>query len=131
MKVDWSERGKLPPVSEEMRAWSAALSAELHHWPQVAQKSFFGFTALYYDTTMFGLLPRTCSIFKGNVIAFRFDRMSKSLRTRLESDSRIQAFDKEKTRWFTFELCHDADLHEALEYLACAFDAVRTSKKTK
>lgn len=114
-----------------MKAWSAALAAEFDDWPQVVQKSFFGFTALYRGKTMFGLLPRTRSIFKGNVVAFRFDAVSRATRALIVKDQRVGAFDKHKTRWFTFQLSSDTDLHDALQYLGRAFDEARISKKTK
>lgn len=114
-----------------MKAWSAALAAELNDWPQVTQKPFFGFTALYRGKTMFGLLPRTKSIFKGNAVAFRMDGANRATRALLENTPRIAAFDKEKARWFTFELSHDSDLHEALDLLGRAFDAAGNRKKNK
>src|SRR4051794_40686985 len=92
-----------------MKAWSTALAAELVDWPQVTQKSFFGFTALYRGKKMFALLPRTRSIFKSNAVAFCMEAANRSTRTLLEKDPRISAFDKDKTRWFTFELSGDAD----------------------
>ena len=66
-------------VSEQMKAWSTALAAELNEWPQVTLKTFFGFTALYRGKTMFGLLPRTRSVFKGNAVAFRINSANRSL----------------------------------------------------
>lgn len=114
-----------------MKAWSAALCSELSQWPQVAQKSFFGFTALYRGKTMFGLLPRARSIFKSNAVAFRINSAKRSLQSRMENDPRIAAFDKDKARWFTFELSSNRDLHEALEYLGRAFEAARTHHKKK
>ena len=120
-----------PPVSEQMKAWSTALAAELVDWPQVTQKSFFGFTALYRGKKMFGLLPRTRSIFKSNAVAFCMDPANRSTRTLLEKDRRVSAFDKDKTRWFTFELSGDSDLHDALDYLGKAFDTARSRKKTQ
>ena len=131
MKPKLSGRERLPPISEQMQAWSAALAAELGNWPQVAQKSFFGFTALYRGKVIFGLLPRTRSIFTGNAVAFRIDDANPSTKTLLGHDSRIDAFDKNRTRWYTFELSSDADLHDALDYLGRAFDAARTQKKGK
>jgi hypothetical protein len=125
------QREQLPPVSEQMKAWSTALAAELREWPQVTQKSFFGFTALYRGKTMFGLLPRTRSIFKGNAVAFRINAANRSLQSLIEKDPRISAFDKDKARWFTFELSRDTDLHDALDYLGRAFAAARNLKKKK
>ena len=131
MKAERFQREKSPPVSEQMKAWSTALAAELVEWPQVTQKSFFGFTALYRGKKMFALLPRTRSIFKSNAVAFCMEAANRSTRTLLEKDPRISAFDKDKTRWFTFELSGDADLHDALDYLGKALDCSRISKKTK
>ena len=120
-----------PPISDQMKAWSAALAAELRDWPQVTQKSFFGFTALYRGKTIFGLLPRTKSVFKPDAVAFRFESLSREVKPLLAKDARIAAFDKKKTRWFTFELSSDSDLHGALYYLGRAFDSARSPKKTK
>jgi len=114
-----------------MKAWSAALAAELGDWPHVVQKSFFGFTALYRDKTMFGLLPRTRSIFKGNAVALRFHDPNPATRTRLEKESRIAAFDKGNMRWFSFELSCDADLHDALDYLGLAYEAAKSGKRAR
>jgi hypothetical protein len=131
VKIERPQRGKLPPISEQMQAWSAALAAEFNDWPQVTQKSFFGFTALYRGEVMFGILPRTRGIFNENSVAFRFDKISRTTRAFMEKDRRVAAFDKSKTRWFTFQLSSDADLHEAMGYLGKAFDAARSQKKTR
>ena len=122
-------RPPLLPISEQMKAWSAALAGELKDWPQVTLKSFFGFTALYRSKIIFGILPRTRSIFQNNAVAFRLDAANRATRALLEKDQRIAAFDKDRTRWFTFQLSCDRDLHDALDYLARAFEAAR--KKTK
>ncbi len=119
------------PVSDQMKAWSAALSAEFQGWPQVTQKSFFGLTALYRGKTIFGLLPRTKSVFRPNAVAFRFDSLSREVKPLLASDPRVEAFDKKRTRWFTFDVSSDSDLHDALDYLGRAFDAARSVRKTK
>jgi hypothetical protein len=111
VKGEIRQREQLSPVSEQMKAWSTALAAELSGWPQVTLKSFFGFTALYRGNTMFGLLPRTRSIFKTNAVAFRINFESANLQSLLQKDPRIAAFDKERARWFTFELSRDTDLH--------------------
>jgi hypothetical protein len=125
------QREQLAPLSEQMKAWTAALAAEVSDWPQVTLKSFFGFTALYRGKTMFGLLPRTGSIFKGNAVAFRINGATRHLQSVMEQDPRVSAFDKDKARWFTFELSRDTDLHDALAYSGRAFEAARNSKKKK
>jgi hypothetical protein len=126
-----SKRETFLPISEQMKAWSAALAAEFQDWPQVTQKSFFGFTALYRGKTLFGLLPRTKSVFTPKAVAFRFESLSRDVRALIEKDPRVAAFDKHKTRWFTFELSSDSDLHDALEYFGRAFDQARVPKKNK
>jgi TfoX/Sxy family transcriptional regulator of competence genes len=131
VKLEKPQREEIPVVSEQMKAWSTALSAELSEWPEVTLKSFFGFTALYRGKSMFGLLPRTRSIFKGNAVAFRINAASGNLQSRMDKDPRIAAFDKNKARWFTFELCRDRDLHEALEYIAKAFEQAGIRRKKK
>lgn len=131
MEKKSSKRGKFLPIPEYMKAWSSALAAEFEDWPQVTQKSFFGFTALYRGKTIFGLLPRTKSVFKPNAVAFRFESLNRTVQTLLEKDPRVAAFDKNKTRWFTFELSSDSDLHGALNYLGRAFDSVRSPNKTQ
>jgi len=80
---------------------------------------------------MFALLPRTKSVFTPGAIAFRFESPNSAVKTLLEKDARVVAFDKNKTRWFTLELSSDADLHDALDYLARAFDAAPTLHKRK
>jgi len=121
----------MPPISEQMKAWSAALAAEIGDWPQVSQKVFFGFTALYRGKNMFGILPRTRCIEIRNAIAFPIDVPKRSVRARLDSDHRIGSIDKNNTRWFTFELSSDSDLHDALSWLGDAYDAASTKRKFK
>lgn len=114
-----------------MKAWSAALAAEIGDWPQVRQKVFFGFTALYRGKNMFGLLPRTRCIETRNAIAFPLNSPKRLVRARLESDHRIGFIDRDKARWFTFELSTDSDLHDALTWLADAYGAAPARKKSK
>lgn len=107
------------------------MAEDLKDWPQVTLKTFLGVTALYRGMKMFGLLPRTRSIFQNNAVLFRIYGVARATREYVAKDSRIAAFDKNKARWFTFEVSSDRDLHGALDYLGRAFDAARTLKKTK
>ena len=61
-----ASRPKLPKISEEMKAWSAALAGEVGEWPHVSTRSFFGFTALYRKDKMFAALPR-CRVRVGGI----------------------------------------------------------------
>jgi len=118
-----SQRPKLPAVSEQMKAWSAALAAEIEGWPQVTGRSFFGFTALHRQDRIFALLPRSRGMETANSLAFKFVSLPPRLLRRLQQDRRIASTEMQKARWFTFELTSDADLHDALDWLGRAYDA--------
>jgi hypothetical protein len=119
----------LPPISEQMQAWSAALATELKDWPQSRQVVFFGFTALYRGRAIFGILPRTRCIESKNSIAFRIDAPIRKLRSALDADRRIGSIDRNNTRWFTFEMSSDSDLHDALNWLGSAYTAAARRKR--
>ena len=123
MKPEKRPRPKLPAISEQMKAWSAALASETVDWPQVKQRVFFGFTALYRKDTMFAVLPRTRGMETANALAFRIDSPTAKVRLRLENDPRIGAAEIKKARWFSFEVSSDADLHDALDWLGQAYEA--------
>jgi hypothetical protein len=124
-----SSRPKLPAISEEMKAWSAALAAEVAAWPQVTTRAFFGLTALYRQNKIFALLPRTRAMETPNSLAFKLE--SPRLRTRklLRQDPRVGATEMQKARWFTFELTTSADLNDALDWLGQAYDASGRGKR--
>ena len=119
-----------PLVSEEMKAWSWALASEVAKWPGAGARSFFGFTALYRGDKIFGALPRTRSLGKGNLLGFRIDDLPAQLKSRLQKDPRVGFFDKDNTRWFTFELSCDADLHAALDWLGDAYEGAAKRRKS-
>jgi len=118
-----SLRPKLPVVSEQMKAWSAALASEISKWPEVATRSFFGLTALYRNDQIFALLPLTRAMKSANSLAFKLDGQVPPVRRRLDGDSRIGSTQLQRTRWFTFELASDADLRDALDWLGLAHAA--------
>src|SRR5260221_6647070 len=51
-----SSTPQLPKVSEQMKAWSSALEAEVADWPHASTRSFFGFTAVYRKDKIFAAL---------------------------------------------------------------------------
>lgn len=118
-------------ISDEMKAWCAALVAEVSRWPGADARSFFGFTALYRGSRMFAALPRTRALEAANALAFKLDPPPPKLRALLERDPRITAFDKDKERWFTFEISSAADLHDAMEWLLRAYEATATRRKAR
>ena len=129
MKREKGSRPKLPKISAEMKAWSAALGAEVTEWPRVTTRILFGFTALYRRDKIFAVLPRTRAMETPNSLAFKFDPVTGQLRARLERDERVGTTTMQAARWFTFELSTDADLHDALDWLGRAYEAAGRRKK--
>jgi hypothetical protein len=131
VKQDKPSRPKPVPISDQMKAWSAALVADTADWPQVKPRSFFGFTGLYRKDFMFAVLPRTRSMETPDAIAFRLDAPAASLRARLSADARISSAEIKEARWFAFTLSRDAELHDALDWLGRAYDAAAQMHKAK
>ena len=114
-----------------MKAWSAALANELGGWPEVSARSFFGFTALYRKEKIFALLPHTRGMGTANSLAFKLESKTSLVLARLEHDPRIGSTQMQKTRWFTFEVRSDADLHDALDWLGRAYEAAGKNNKSR
>ena len=121
------ERPKLPKISEEMKAWSAALAAEVAGWPQVTTRVFFGFNALYRGDRIFAVLPRTRAMETPNSLAFKLESPTVRVRVQLEHNARVGSTQMQKARWVTFEINGDADLRDALEWLGWAYEAGKKS----
>jgi hypothetical protein len=122
-------RPKLPKVSEEMKAWSAALTTEAAGLPQVTARAFFGFTALYRRNKIFALLPRTRAMETPNSLAFKLESPPSRILTQLQHDPRVVATEMQKGRWFRFELTASTDLRDALDWLGHAYEAAGKGKK--
>jgi TfoX/Sxy family transcriptional regulator of competence genes len=131
MKPAKRPRLAMPAVSEQMKAWSAALAEELTGWPQVETRTFFGFTALYRGEKIFALVPRSRAMGTPNTLAFKFESLTPRLRTRLERDRRVGTTEMRASRWQTFELSSNSDLHDALDWLGLAYDAAGKTKKSR
>ena len=123
-------RPSLSPVPDQMKAWFSALCAEVGDWPRANVRSFFGFAALYHADKIFGALPRTRGFGNGNLLAFRIDCVPARLSSKVQKDPRIGFIDKRNTRWFTFELSCDSDLHGALEWLREAYSEAAKRRKS-
>jgi hypothetical protein len=118
-------------VSEEMKAWSAALASEVETWPQVSTRAFFAFTAIYRKKQIFGLLPRTRGIETPHSIAFKVESPSTATRKQLQSDPRVDCTHLQKGSWFRFEISTDEDLRGGLKWLTKAYDLARKQPKIK
>jgi hypothetical protein len=120
-------RPKLAPVSEQMKAWSAALAAELDDWPAVTTHPMFGFTAFYRGKQIFAVLPRTRGMGGPNSLAFKIPAPTSRTLARLQKEPRIRTTVMHKTRWFAFELSSDSDLKAALDWLSQAYEGAKPS----
>lgn len=118
-----ASRPRLPAVSDEMKAWSAALGTEIAGWPRVSCRPMFGFTALYRGKRIFAILPRTRGMETPNSLAFKLEQAGPRVLARLRGESRIQTTVMKASRWFVFELSSDADLKNALDWLGRAYEA--------
>ena len=117
------KRMRLPPVSEEMKAWSAALRGELTTWPQCRARAFFGLNAFYRGKRIFALLPRTRSLDPPTAIALKLESAGRRLVSEAKRDPRMSFTELERKRWFVFTLSTDSDLLDALRWLSRAWRA--------
>jgi hypothetical protein len=115
------ERPKMPPVSEEMKRWSAMLKTELIGWPQVTFRPMFGMSGIYRRKKIFAALPVTRGFDTPSSIIFRFDPMPADLNQRALKEPRITP----GTRWFSFEIQSTEDLRDALWWLNQAYEAAK------
>lgn len=83
-------RSGLVPISEEMKAWAAALEREAADWPRVSRKPMFGMTALYRGQQIFAVLPRTRGMGSPNALAFKLEKPGPRLLAKIEREPRIQ-----------------------------------------
>jgi hypothetical protein len=118
-------RPSLPKISEEMKAWSAALTSEVRTWPNVSTRPMFGFTALYRKAKIFAVLPRTRGMESPNALAVKIGPAGTRALAIARRDPRIGFTDALKARWLTFEMSSDNDLHGALEWIDRAYAAAR------
>jgi hypothetical protein len=115
------ERPKMPPISEEMKQWSAMLKAELIGWPHVTSRPMFGMSGIYRHKRIFAALPVTRGFDTPSSIIFRFDPMPADLNQRALKEPRITP----GTRWFSFEIGSAEDLRDALWWLNQAYEAAK------
>jgi hypothetical protein len=115
------DRPKMPPISEEMKQWSAMLKTEVSGWPQISTQPMFGMMGLYRGKKIFGGLPVTRGFDTPNSVIFRFDPMPQDLQQRALKDSRITP----GKRWSSFEVGSASDLRDALWWLNQAYERAK------
>lgn len=119
------DRPRLPKISEEMKAWSAALSAEVANWPDVTVRPMFGMFGVYRGKRILAVLPRTRALDVPDSIAFKVPVSSPGLRRRAKPDPRIKFPESTQPKWLTFAIGSEGDLRGALEWLHRAYEAAR------
>ena len=130
-KITRSRRhGPFVAISEQMKAWSGALTAELADWPNVTTRPMFGFTAMYRGKRIFAVIPRSRGIGSPNAIAFKLENAGPRIMSRLRAEPRIQTTIMQASRWFVFELSDDTDMNDALSWLAKAYEVAKLRKDT-
>jgi hypothetical protein len=115
------ERPKMPPISEEMKQWSALLKAEVSGWPQVSSRPMFGMHGVYRRKRIFAALPATRAIGTPNSVAFRLNPVPRDLAERALKEPRVTA----GMRWHTFEVHSTEDLRDALWWLNQAYERTK------
>jgi hypothetical protein len=116
-------RPRLPKITEEMKAWSAALGTEVMTWPGVTTRPMFGLTAVYRASRIFAVLPRTRCMDVPSSIAFKLESTGVRIQARAQRDPRISFSNMHNARWLSFEMNCDVDLHPALQWLSRAYEA--------
>jgi hypothetical protein len=115
------ERPKMPPISEEMKQWSAMLGKEVSGWPQVSTRPMFGMMGCYRRKKIFAGLPVTRGFDTPSSVIFRFDPLPEDLEQRAMKESRITP----GKRWFSFEVRSAADLRDALWWMNQAYERTK------
>ncbi|PYX66626.1 MAG: hypothetical protein DMG74_03445 [Acidobacteria bacterium] len=115
-------RPKLPKISEEMKAWSAALATEVTTWPHVLTRPMFGMTALYRGKRIFAVLPRSRCLDLPNSLGLKLKSPSPRIRKIAQRDPHI-SFGDMKACWWSFEMNSNEDIRLALEWLGRAYEA--------
>ncbi len=128
------KRAKMKVASEAIRGWSEALGRELETWPGVTLKGAFGMTMAYRNGVVFAALPRTRAIYEEDAIMLKFHRETPGVAGSLcDGKPRFAAGTMEKRgttktkkrgeshRWRIFVMRVDADVHDAIEWLAEAY----------
>lgn len=114
-------RPSLPRASEEIKRFASLLENEILAWPGVNSRPMFGFTGLYHSKKIFAALPRTRTLETPNSIAFRLPKRSRDITERMKDDRRV-IIPTPEAKWISFIVESESDIHEALQWLAHAYD---------
>jgi hypothetical protein len=103
-----------------MKRLAALLEREISRWEKVTSRPMFGMLALYRKGNVFALLPRTRGLDDPNSVGFRLANPAKKILARMRAEERITAH-RPGTKWISFRLDSETDLHDALEWFELAY----------
>jgi hypothetical protein len=119
-------RATFPPISQDMKEWSAMLQSELYTWLGITTKSMFGFLSFYRNGTIFAALPQTRGFSSSSSFILKFNPIPSGLLKRAQSDPRMDTNTRLPGKgWFSFELHSTNDLRDALFWLNHAYESAR------
>ena len=117
---------KFPPVSDEMKRWSALLGEELRKWPAVSSKQMFGMVGFHRGKKIFAALPATRSLFTPSSIIFRIKPMPPDLLEKVKQEPRFNLEGRNPgAMWGVFEIGSESDLSDALWWIGQAYEHAR------
>src|SRR5882724_7387358 len=126
------KRPKLPPISEEMKQFSAMLRQELITWPNTTSRPMFGFLGFYRRAKIFAALPVTRGSKTPNSLMFKIKAMPPNLMRRAVKEPRIDAQDKlPGGQWYSFEVNSEEDLRGALWWLNQAYERANSGHSSR
>ena len=116
-----SPKPKLLRASEEGKRFASLLENEVLAWPGANSRPMFGLTGLYHHKKIFAVLPRTRTMDTPNSIAFRLLKRSGKITERMKKDERV-IIPTPEAKWISFIVESETDIHDALQWLAHAYD---------
>jgi hypothetical protein len=126
------ERPKLVKVTEQMKAWSAALGAELYAWNEVTAKRMFGMTMYFRKGIIFAALPLTRSFESPTSVAFKLYKKTPETLRALESDPLIlRSAGNDAPKWIVLEMRDERDLASALKWFGVAYRGCLSRNNSK
>src|SRR6185312_13432830 len=103
---------------------------EVSSWPQVNFKSMFGMTAIYRGKAIFGLLPKTRSLYSADSVWMKFGKLTPSIQKKLQDEQRIlPPRHLNGARVYTMDDATPAVYGFIIEWLAIAHAAAKAGRK--
>jgi hypothetical protein len=115
------DRLRFVKITEQMKAWSAALDAELQDWQGVTSKRMFGMTVYFRKRVIFAALPLTRAFETPTTVAFKLYRQRPETLRKLNDDPLISSSAREAPKWILLELHGEKDLRHAVKWFDFAY----------